>query len=309
MKDRFNISYIICTKNRLAFLKILFAELLNHCQPDEEIVVIDGNSTDGSKEFLQGLFDQGKIHQFVSEPDKNQAHGWNKGLLLANGTVIKKLIDDDVHSLAAIRRCTGFMLKNPQVDICISNGLTTDLAMPQQISISGRLKYYEAWRNGESACFTFNDVYMLVRKSALSYLGLYDTQFAMMDWEYSLRCSYLKANIAYYTGYNALSVGTPGNVTSATNAARLKFEGRIGREKYGYKGDRSDISLYSELKIAVGKTINYKAGKGVTPSEDWQMPAGEQLAAVYNNFYKALEQYNEPGDFVFYLIDEKVGQN
>jgi len=306
---RINLSYVIATRNRLPFLQITLGKLTAELQQDEEIVVVDGNSTDGSKEYLQQLFEQGKIHQFISEPDRNQAHGWNKALLMAKGAVIKKIIDDDVYSFSAIRKCKDFMLKNPEVDVCISNGLTSDLESSQRIDTASRLKYYEGWKNGETSCFTFNDVYMLVRKSSLSFLGLFDTQFAMMDWEYSLRCSYLRANIAYYTGYNALSVGTPGNVTSATNAARLKFEGRIGREKYGYKGDRSDISLYSELKIAVGKTINYKAGKGVTPSEDWQMPAGEQLAAVYNNFYKALEQYNEPGDFVFYLIDEKAGQN
>ncbi len=257
MKD-INLSFIIATRNRLPFLQITLKKLIGELQQGEEIVVVDGGSTDGAKEYLQQLFEQGEIHQFISEPDHNQAHGWNKALLMAKGTIIKKIIDDDVHDYKAIRKCGDFMLNRPQVDICISNCLTADLGSPQHIQTTGRLKYYEAWRNGKVACFTFSDVYMLIRKSALSYLGLFDTQFAMMDWEYSLRCSSLKANIAYYTGYNAMAVSTPGNITSSTNLARLKREGKIAGLKYGYTGDRSDISLYSELKIAVGKAIKYK---------------------------------------------------
>ncbi|MDB4919634.1 glycosyltransferase [Mucilaginibacter sp.] len=295
----FNLSYIIATRNRLAFLKITLEKLIIALQPGEEIVVVDGNSTDGAKEYLLQLFEQGKIHQFISEPDHNQAHGWNKALLMARGTIIKKVIDDDVPSFTAIRKCREFMLNNPGVDICISNGLTADLLAPQNIHTNGRLKYYEVWKAGKTACFTFSDVYMLIRKSALSYLGLFDTQFAMMDWEYSLRCSYLKASIAYYTGYNSLAVNTPENVTSSTNAARLKKEGLIGEEKYGYEGDRSDISFYSEIKIAIGKAINYKTENSGTNNGTSQMPAFDEMVSVYNRFYEVIEAYNQADDFVF----------
>ncbi|WP_295676193.1 glycosyltransferase, partial [uncultured Mucilaginibacter sp.] len=92
----FDISYIIATRNRLPLLKITLQKLIGELQPNEEIVVVDANSNDGAKEYLQKLFDEGKIHQFVSEPDRNQAHGWNKAILMAKGTLIKKIIDDDV---------------------------------------------------------------------------------------------------------------------------------------------------------------------------------------------------------------------
>jgi glycosyltransferase involved in cell wall biosynthesis len=295
----YKLSFIIATRNRLPFLKITLEKLINALQPGEEIVVVDGDSTDGAKEYLQQLFEQGKIHQFVSEPDHNQAHGWNKALLMAKGIIIKKIIDDDVHSYTAIRKCCGFMLNNPQVDICISNCLTTDLTDPQNIQIASRLKYYQNWKAGKSTCFTFSDVYLLIRKSSLAYLGLFDTQFAMMDWEYSLRCSYLQANIAYYTGYNALAVSTQGNVTSSTNALRLKKEELIGKAKYGYKGDRSDISLYSEFKIAIGKALNYNAANYSATSGQPQAAAYENLDVIYNNLYKVIEDYNEAGDADF----------
>jgi glycosyltransferase involved in cell wall biosynthesis len=304
-----NLSYIIATRNRLPFLQITLKKLISQLQQGEEIVVVDGDSNDGAKEYLQQLFEQGKINQFVSEPDHNQAHGWNKALLMAKGIIIKKIIDDDVHDYKAIRKCSGFMLSHPQVDICISNCLTAGLGSPQHIQTTGRLQYYEAWRNGKATCFTFSDVYMLIRKSALSYLGLFDTQFAMMDWEYSLRCSSLKANIAYYTGYTAMAIGTPGNVTSSTNLARLKREGKVAGLKYGYTGDRADISLYSELKITIGKALKYKSVDNQTSVNKPQFQPGDNLNVIYNNLYKYLQDYNSEGNFDFLFIDEEANKN
>jgi glycosyltransferase involved in cell wall biosynthesis len=293
------LSYVIATRNRLTFLKITLPKLFAALQDDEEIVVVDGNSTDGAKQYLQKLFEEDKIQQFVSEPDHNQAHAWNKGFILAKGEIIKKIIDDDVHCYTAINKCKNYMLSNQQVDICISDCLAGSIANPSNIHVASRLKQYNDWKSGKTTCFTFTDVHMLVRKSTLSYVGLFDTQFAMIDWEYSLRCSFLKANIAYYTGYNSLSVSTPGNVSSQTNAARLKQEGLIGKTKYGYEGDRADISLFSEFKIAVGKAINYKAANNQAANDIPQLPAPGELIAIYHKLYEAVEDYNRRDDFIF----------
>jgi glycosyltransferase involved in cell wall biosynthesis len=208
------LSYIIATHNRLPFLKITLETLIAELQPGEEIVVVDGNSSDGTKAYLQKLFDEGKIHQFISELDKNQAHAWNKAMLMANGTIIKKIIDDDVFCYKAIRECKTFMLQNPAVDVVISNDLASSLNNHKAIQKSSRLPQFEKWKNGMVPSFTFGDVHMLVRKSSLALIGLYNASFIMMDWEYSLRISYLKANIAYYTGFNALSVAHLQTVSS-----------------------------------------------------------------------------------------------
>lgn len=293
-----NLSYLICTYNRVNFLKILLPKVIDNLQPDEEIVVVDGNSADGSKEYLQQLFNKGKIHQFISESDKNQAHGWNKALLMARGTIIKKLIDDDVPDFKAIRKCCDLMLANTAIDICISNQLESKLTDPAIIEITGRLHQYTQWKNGFVKSFTFSDVAMLVRRSSLSFLGLYDTQFKMMDWEYSLRVSYLQAKIAYYTGYNSLAVDTPGNVTSTATRELRKFEGKIGKLKYSYAGDNANISLFSNIKIWLG-IIWHR----LTPSKKSDilniMPLDAELKNSYSFFYQKLDEYNNSGDFEF----------
>ncbi len=288
MNGQVNISYIIATRNRLPFLKITLNRLISELLPDEEIVVVDGNSTDGAKEYLQTLFDEGKIHQYISEPDHNQAHGWNKALLMANGTIIKKIIDDDVFCYSAIRHCKDYMLQNPTVDLVISNDLNSLLNDYKTINQNSRFAQFEKWNNGKLPSFTFGDVHMLIRKSALAYIGLYNTSFTMMDWEYSLRISYLKANIAYYTGYNALSVAHPQSITSLKDEEKINEQGKRGEVFYEYAGDSSDISFWSKTKIFLGSQLS-----SLNPNDpDKATVTAEDVVMIYDHYYNHINQLN-----------------
>ncbi|MES2807879.1 MAG: glycosyltransferase [Bacteroidota bacterium] len=289
-----NLSYILTTKNRLPFLKIALQKLLDNLQPDEEVVVVDAQSTDGTQAYLAQLFEAGKIHQYLSEPDRNQAHGWNKAMLMAKGILIKKIIDDDVFCYSAIQQCKAYMLQNPQVDVVIANDMSSLLNNHQTIHQHTRLNEFQKWRSGQVPSFTFGDVHMLIRQSALTYTGLYSTTFTMMDWEFSLRMSYLKTNIAYYTGYNALTVAHPQSVTSQVNQQRLAEEGKLGAMLYQYHGDNSAISHWSKIKVFIGnivfkKRLAGKLGKAVT----------EDITLIYQHYYQHLQHINNAGNFIF----------
>lgn len=289
-----NITYIISTKNRLPFLKILNKHIFSNLNDDEEIVIVDGDSTDGSKEFLSQLYNQRIIQSFISEKDRNQAHGWNKALLMARGTIIKKIIDDDVFDLEAIRKCARWMLEHQEMDFCISDCLQTTLIEPITITSASRKAQYLAWKDNKTKSFTYSDVYLLIRKSSLSEFGLFDTQFRMLDWEYSLRCSYLKAKIAYYTGNMALCVNTPGNITSTTSPETLSYEGEIGKLKYEYAGDGAEISLYSKFKIFIGKTLDK------INQQKQQLPVHhsvKQREEIYESLYCQLSKKNSELEF------------
>jgi hypothetical protein len=133
-------------------------------------------------------------------------------------------------------------------------------------------------------------MHMLIRKSALSYIGLYDTQFVMIDWEYSLRISYLKCKIAFYTGYNAMAISTPSNVTSTATEKLYKTEGEIGKIKYNYAGDDSGISAYSKFKIKVGTFLHARKERGAAPKV---LPAPDDIELIYDEYYRTLRQHNE----------------
>jgi len=293
----YNMSYIIATRNRLPFLKITLSRLIDQRLPDEEIVVVDGNSTDGSKEYLQGLLDEGKIHQFISERDKNQAHAWNKAMLMASGTIIKKIIDDDVFSYEAIRDCKNFMLQNPGVDVLISNDLASGLNDHQNIQQCSRLTQFEKWKGGLMPSFTFGDVHMLIRRTSLAYIGLYSISFVMMDWEYSLRISYLKANIAYYTGYNALSVDHPQTISSLKDRMLIEEQGKKGCIFYEYAGDTAEISAWSKLKIGAGKLLK------PVKNDDVKQQGDIDIDASYAFYYDYIREINKAQGFKFLTKD------
>jgi glycosyltransferase involved in cell wall biosynthesis len=269
---------------------------LNELQPDEEVVVIDGNSTDGSKEYLLTLYMEGKIHQYISEADKNQAHAWNKAMLMAKGTIIKKIIDDDVFCYDAIRKCKDFMLANPVVDVVISNDLGSSLQDYKNIQKLSRLRQFEKWIEGLVPSFTFGDVHMLIRKSALAYIGLYNTGYVMMDWEYSLRISYLRAKVTYYTGYNALSVAHPHSITSLKNERLTEEQGKRGCVFYEYKGDRAEISLWSKIKIEIGKRIKKKRTTNTKEID----ATNEDINLVYKYYYDYISELNNSDDYFIF---------
>ena len=67
MQQDINLSYIITTFQKLPYLKIVLPELIANRLDDEEIVIIDGGSKDGTAEWLQELHAQNKIQQFVND--------------------------------------------------------------------------------------------------------------------------------------------------------------------------------------------------------------------------------------------------
>jgi len=291
----FKLSYIISTYNRLTFLQITLAKLLENVDQFDEIVIVDGNSNDGTKEYLQKLFDDGRIHQYVSEPDRNQAHGWNKGMLLAKGLIIKKIIDDDVFDYNSIRKCKDYMLSNPDVDLVISNDLSTSIFNPKGINKNSRLNQFNNWVNGKSKSFTFGDVHMLIRKSSLSFLGLYNTSYMMMDWEYALRISYLKANITYFTGYNALSVAHPNTITSTQTRKIVENQSKKALIFYDYEGDQAEIHYWSKIKIFIGKILFVRKFNKNSNQQDTIY----DIEQIYKLLYESILNINSTENPVF----------
>lgn len=291
--SEYQLSYIIATRNRLPFLRITLQKLLENILPFEEIVVVDGGSEDGTKEYLKELHDNGKIHQFISEKDRNQAHGWNKAMLMAKGEILKKIIDDDVFCYSAVQKCKDYMLANSNVDIVISNDLNSSIVNSARIERASRIFQFTRWTENQLKSFSFGDVHMLIRRNSLSFLGLYNTSFIMMDWEYSLRISYLKANIAYYTGYNALSVYHGETISASREQKKIQTQGKKGEFFYDYKGDAAEISLWSKIKIQIGTFLQRDTKTRYKENRVYD------LLNIYNEFYTSINKVNDKGDFEF----------
>lgn len=203
---QFHLSYVLTTRNKLPLLREVMSRLLAQRRPDEEIVVIDAASTDGTAEYLRSLHEGGEIQQFRSEPDRGEAHGLNKGLLMARGTIIKLLSDDDVYCWPAIRECREFMLARPEVDVIGGLTANTDFENPAEILV---MRHFQGdaqdWLAGRAKRFFSNGLPLMVRRERLPLLGLFHTGFVSVDLEFTLRVTGL-ANFGWYDSVVAIRI-------------------------------------------------------------------------------------------------------
>jgi glycosyltransferase len=87
------ISIITATYNSLKHLPASLQSISSQSYPNIEWIVVDGNSTDGTKEFIEA--NSSKIINWVSEADKGIYDALNKGISMANGDIIGFLHSDD----------------------------------------------------------------------------------------------------------------------------------------------------------------------------------------------------------------------
>ena len=215
--NQINLSYVITTRNKLSYLKEVMKRLIDNLQEDEEIIVIDGASTDGTVEYLADLHQQGKIQQFISEPDQGEAHGYNKGFLMARGELIKDITDDDAFYYPAIQECKKFMLEHEQIDVMSGN--TANVVLEQielnsdhihnQFKILDDSEYhYKQWLvDGRTTRFI--GLPLMIRKKSLALTGLYCTGATQVDLEFTLRITSINANIAWNTSLISVRIDNP----------------------------------------------------------------------------------------------------
>lgn len=209
--NQINLSYVITTRNKLPYLKEVMKRLIDNLQEDEEIIVIDGASTDGTVEYLTDLHQQGKIQQFISESDRGEAHGYNKGFLMARGELIKDITDDDAYYYPAIQECKKFMLEHEEIDVMSGNVANTELdenGIDTIYKVHIWQSNFEEWFNTQkSVCF--NGLPLMIRKSSLALTGLYCTNVKLVDTEFTTRITHLNVNISWNTALISSRIGNP----------------------------------------------------------------------------------------------------
>ena len=87
------ISVVTVNYNQCNFLRDCLDSVLGQNYPNLDFIVIDGGSTDGSREILESYRD--RLSHLVIEPDRGQSHALNKGFQLATGDVLTWLCSDD----------------------------------------------------------------------------------------------------------------------------------------------------------------------------------------------------------------------
>lgn len=220
-----NLSYIIATKNKLPYLKIALEKLIANKKEGEEILVADGASTDGTKEYIEELERAGKIDFYISEPDYAESHALNKLFLKAQGEIIKIINDDDAYYFPVIEKCKNFMLTHLEIDIIGMEGGSFKHETPRRQvlrQVKGYKENYLKWKKDKTP-FEFAVLGLMFRRSSLPLLGFWDLSFKNADAEYTFRATASKAKLAWCLSPAFVFIRTKEGVTM-NNMKRMHEE-------------------------------------------------------------------------------------
>lgn len=190
------ISYILTTYNKYDYLKITLPYIVSMLLPDEELIIIDGNSNDNTVTFTKALIEGKTNIYFKSEKDKGEADGLNKALALCKGKLIKNLTDDDAFSFYAVRKAAEHMLYH-NIDIMGFDGFGISLHIDDykfsKTDFTSKFKNYMS----NKTPFFFCGLSYLINRKALHELGFFSIDHKMVDLEYSFRVSAGKCKIGW----------------------------------------------------------------------------------------------------------------
>ncbi len=119
------ISVVTISYNQAAFLEATLRSVLEQDYPNLEYIVIDGGSTDGSREILERY--RSRISTLIIEPDQGQSDALCKGFAQATGDILTWLCSDDLLEPGALR-CVADAFTRYDVDIIAGGCRVIDAA-------------------------------------------------------------------------------------------------------------------------------------------------------------------------------------
>jgi glycosyltransferase involved in cell wall biosynthesis len=120
------VSIVTPSFNQARFLETTILSVLNQDYPHLEYMIVDGGSTDGSREIIQRYAD--RLAWWVSESDQGQTDAINKGFSRAQGEILAWLNSDDTYQPQAIAEAVAFLHAHPEVGMVYGDANLIDEA-------------------------------------------------------------------------------------------------------------------------------------------------------------------------------------
>lgn len=132
------ISVITICFNSAETIEQTIKSVIEQSYKNIEYIIIDGNSSDGTKEIIQKY--RNRITKFISEKDNGIYDAINKGLKIAKGDIISLLHGNDIFSSPnSLLKIVEEFNSNENFDVIIS-----DLAFKKNFKEKKIYRYYKA---------------------------------------------------------------------------------------------------------------------------------------------------------------------
>lgn len=299
MPDRPSLSYVMATFNKLPYLRVVMSRLLEAVGADEEIVIADGGSTDGTVEYLRSLHGEGKLHKYLSERDKGEAHALNKAVMLSSGELIKPVTDDDVFHWPSIADAKRFMLEHPEVDVLGGHNAYSYLGPGGDTIIESWLEdeEFKRWL-ATGRAFPFTGQSLMIRRKSLPLVGLFGTTNRHVDLEFAFRVT-RAGNLAWYTGITGVRVHNPHSAYQTESDEFYNDRWKLF-DYYNYRPPLRRTLLYCKIRM---HHLRAKIGQMFSPAEiEKPAPPDEaSFAEYYCAVEKKLFEHNlvHKGEFLY----------
>lgn len=106
------VSIVTPSFNQARYLEATLDSVLSQDYPRIEYLVVDGGSTDSSREILERYSD--RLAWWVSEKDSGQTDAINKGFGRAKGQIFAWLNSDDTYEPGAVGKAVRYLLAHPE---------------------------------------------------------------------------------------------------------------------------------------------------------------------------------------------------
>jgi glycosyltransferase involved in cell wall biosynthesis len=190
------VSYIIATMNRGEYLRRTLTNVREFLSDEDELIVIDGGSTDSTAQVIQENRDIVSI--FVSEHDGGEGHAFNKGLSLARGRFIKPITDDDYFYPDAMLHLIATGERLPEADAIMTGGEIWKVE-------AGEPKFVEFYRVADEVknpsqldiFKIYSGLGLLVRRRAVLKTGGITAGYLAVDGDFHCKLLQAKCDVRY----------------------------------------------------------------------------------------------------------------
>lgn len=181
------ISIITVSYNQGQFIEDNILSVINQKYPNIEHIIIDAGSTDGTLDILK-KYD--KHLNWVSEPDKSQSDGLNKGFKKATGDIIGWINSDDKLAENSLQEVGLFFVKNPNEVAVIGNQILINEKDQYLKTIKSNIYTYDYLLN-HARSITQNSTFF--KRSVFDKIGYIDTTLHYaMDHDLFIRIASIK---------------------------------------------------------------------------------------------------------------------
>jgi len=219
------LSVITIVYNNVRDIERTMLSVLNQTYPNIEYIIIDGNSTDGTKDIIYKYKD--KLAQFISEKDNGIYDAMNKGLALATGDYVLFMNSgDEIYAPVTVAEVFD---SQPGADIYYGE---TEMFTDQWISMGQRRHQAPESFNWQSFKYgmSISHQAIYVKRSLAEPYDLQYQYSADIDW--IIKAAKNSSNIVNTHSYVAKYL--VGGISKQKHMESLKERFRIFTKYYGF---------------------------------------------------------------------------